>query len=79
MKRENFEIKLNGQVVAIKHKWNSSIREIERQVKEIARQGGTVYSLVDSSSVKEGFEHVMGTRVWVSVAGVVQKFEVKKL
>lgn len=80
MKREKFEITSTVGHREIKHAWNASLREIERLVRELARDAGVVYTLCDSRSVKEGFYFVSGSRVWenqVNKSRVV--FTVQKL
>ena len=58
MKRQHFDISLNGAVVATTFAWNAAIREIERLVLERARevagcsttyaQANAAYTLVES-------------------------------
>ena len=58
MKRQYFDISLNGTVVATTFAWNAAIRAIERMVRERARevagcsttyaQANAAYTLVDS-------------------------------
>ena len=50
MKRQHFDISLNGTVVATTFAWNSAIRTIERLVREQSVAVGGIYKLVDSLS-----------------------------
>lgn len=50
MKRQYFDISLNGSIVATTYAWNSAIRTIERLVRERSVAVGGVYKLVDSRS-----------------------------
>lgn len=65
-KQENFKISFNGKEI-IKHKWNSSIRETEFLIGEIAKSEKTIYKLVNSESIKEGFGFVKGFREWEGI------------
>lgn len=78
MKRETFEIKYENTTVK-KHKWNSSIRETERLVGEIAKLQGCKYHLVGSESHKEGFSFTHGSRTWQNDNKDTVKFEIKKV
>ena len=67
MKRQYFDISLNGAVVATTFAWNSAIRTIERLVRERSVAVGGLYKLVDSLSEgtdKWHFTH--GHRTWQS-------------
>ena len=67
MKRQYFDISLNGTVVATTFTWNSAIRTIERLVRERSVAVGVVYKLVDSLTEgpdKWHFTH--GHRTWQS-------------
>lgn len=77
MKRQYFDISLNGAVVATTFAWNAAIRAIERLVRERARevagcsttyaQANAAYTLVDSHTEgpdKWHFTH--GHRTWRS-------------
>lgn len=73
MKRQYFDISLNGAVVATTFAWNAAIRAIERLVRERARlvavegEKDTVYKLVESHTEgpdKWHFTH--GHRTWRS-------------
>lgn len=66
MKREQFQITSSEGHNVIKSKWNSANREVERLIGEIANEEGVTYRLIDSESVKEGFYHVSGIRVWAT-------------
>lgn len=76
-KRENFKIVFNEKEV-IKHKWNSSIRETELLIAEIAKAEKTTYNLVNSESIKEGFGFVRGFREWKGDNGKVVRFVIEK-
>jgi hypothetical protein len=77
MQRENYTISYNGKQ-AVKHKWNAAVREIERLIKEIAREENTTYTLTGSHSEKEGFYHVSGYRQWEREDGKIVMFEIRK-
>ena len=80
MKRQQFRITSTAGHDIIKSAWNSSIRHIEKLAKELAVQAGADYVLTNSKSVKEGFDHVSGTREWTnSKTGDVVVFTVMKL
>jgi hypothetical protein len=78
MKRETFEVKVNGVLIASKNAWNSSIKAIESKVNEIAESESTIYDLTDSKSVKDGFYFTSGYRIWTGRNGNVVKFEIQK-
>lgn len=79
MKRENFLITSTDGHEVIKFKWNSANREVENLIGLIAEVEGVNYHLVDSESVKEGFNHVKGSRTWKSVDGKVVVFTIQKV
>ena len=70
MKRQYFDISLNGAVVATTFAWNSAIRTIERLVRErsmsvaVESRKDTAYKLVDSHT--EGPDFTRGHRTWQS-------------
>lgn len=73
MKRQHFDISLNGSVVATTFAWNAAIRAIERLVRERARlvaiegEKDAIYRLVESHTEgpdKWHFTH--GHRTWRS-------------
>ena len=67
MKRQYFDISLNGAVVATTFAWNSAIRKIERLVLERSMAVGGVYKLVDSRSAGQDKWHfTRGHRTWQS-------------
>ena len=77
MKRQYFDISLNGAVVATTFAWNSAIRKIERLVRERARevagcsttyaQANAAYTLVDSlSEGTDKWHFTRGHRTWQS-------------
>lgn len=79
MKRENFEIKFNGNVV-IKHKWNSAIKEVENLIREIARTEQTIYELVESVSTKiDAWHFGNGVRVWKGRNNKTVSFTITKI
>ena len=65
-KRQNFEIKLNGELLATKHAWNASIRFIENYVKDKANESNTEYDLVEITGEKTVSGFYTGSRVWES-------------
>lgn len=79
MKRENFLITSTDGHNVVKFKWNSANREVENLIGEVAQVEGVNYHLVDSESVKEGFNHVKGSRTWKSVDGKVVVFTIEKV
>lgn len=64
MKREQFSISSTVGHRVIKNAWNSSLREIERLVRELAKEASTTYQLCGSESHKNGFNYVSGSRTW---------------
>jgi len=78
MKREIFEITLNGELVDTRSKWNAARRSIEKLAGDVARSRSQMFVLAESSSVKEGFGHVSGVFVWRSVDHQLE-FKIKKL
>lgn len=79
MKREEFLITSTDGHEVVKFKWNSANREVEGLVKELANTEQTTYHLIDKESVKEGFNHVKGSRTWKSVNGKVVVFNIQKV
>ena len=77
-KRENFIVKMNGVEVAVKHAWNSAVRETEWQIGEVANNAGCEYRLTSHSSVKEGFYFTSGVRVWEGQDGQTVRFTIEK-
>lgn len=68
MKRQYFDISLNGAVVATTFAWNSAIRAIERLVRERSVAVGGVYKLVDSlSEGQDKWHFTRGHRTWQSL------------
>ena len=73
MKRQYFDISLNGSVVATTFAWNAAIRAIERLVRERARlvaeegKKDAVYKLVESdTSGPDKWHFTRGHRTWQS-------------
>lgn len=66
MKREQFRITSTEGHNIVKSAWNSSNRAIEKLAKELAIRDETYYCLSGSQSVKDGFNHVSGTREWTN-------------
>ena len=67
MKRQHFDISLNGAVVATAYAWNSAIRTIERLVRERSVAVGGVYKLVDShTGGLDKWHFTRGHRTWQS-------------
>lgn len=79
MKREQFLITSTDGHEVIKHKWNSANRHVEALVGEIAQSESTTYNLIDSASLKEGFNHTSGTRTWKSVQSKTVVFTIQKV
>lgn len=81
MKREKFEIKLNGNPVATRSTFNACVRYSEQQVSRLAGiEGNCRYELKESTMVKEGLYPVSGLRLWVNnKTHTVFKFEFTKL
>jgi hypothetical protein len=77
MQRKNFRITSNAGHDVVKHAYNSSLREIECLVRELARKESTVYSLTGSNGVKEGFNYVSGYREWTSREGKAVMFNIE--
>lgn len=78
MKRQHFDISLNGSVVATTFAWNAAIRAIERLVRERARevagcsttyaQANAAYTLVESHTEgPDKWHFTRGHRTWRSV------------
>lgn len=67
MKRQYFDISLNGAVVATTCAWNSAIRAIERLVRERSLSVAEVYKLVESdTSGPDKWHFTRGHRTWQS-------------
>lgn len=79
MKREQFNITSTDGHDVTKTKWNSANRAVENLVGEIAEAEQTTYNLIDSESIKEGFNHVKGSRTWKSKEGKVVVFNIEKV
>lgn len=79
MKREQFLITSTDGHNVTKTKWNASNRAVEGLVKDLAEAEQTTYNLIDSESVKEGSNHVKGSRTWKSVDGKVVVFNIEKV
>lgn len=79
MKRDNFIITSIVGHSIVKHTWNSANRTVEALAKELASDEDTIYRLTASESVKEGFYHVSGHRVWTSdKSGLAVVFTITK-
>jgi hypothetical protein len=79
MKREQFLITSTDGHEVTKTKWNAANREVENLIGLIANEEATTYNLIDSESVKEGFNHVKGSRTWKSKDGKVVVFNIEKV
>ena len=73
VKRQYFDISLNGAVVATTFAWNSAIRTIERLVRErsmsvaVESRKDTAYKLVDSHTEgPDKWHFTRGHRTWQS-------------
>ena len=65
-KRQNFEIKVNGELLEVKHAWNASIRFIESYVGAKAKERNEEYNLIDVTGEKNLKGFYTGSRVWES-------------
>ncbi len=79
MKREQFLITSTIGHNVTKTKWNAANREVERLIREHARNNAEYWSLVESTSEKDGFYHVSGARVWQSDKGEKISFFITKI
>ena len=67
MKRQHFDISLNGAVVATTFAWNAAVRAIERLVRERARLVAVEYKLVESHTEgPDKWHFTRGHRTWQS-------------
>ena len=81
MKRENYEITFNNETI-IKHAWNASNREIEKQISIIAKSECQDYTKTGSTNVLHPTaykKHISGTRTWVGDDGTTIVFSIKLL
>lgn len=67
-KRKNFEIKLNGELVAVKHAWNSALKHIESVVAERAKTESVTYNYCSVSDLvkDDRGNHIKGNVIWTS-------------
>lgn len=65
-KRQNFEIKVNGELLEIKHAWNASIRFIESYVGSKAKERKEEFNLIEVTGEKNLKGFYTGSRVWKS-------------
>lgn len=65
-KRANYEIKVNGELLEVKHAWNASIRFIESFVGSKAKDLQQEYNLVEITGEKNLKGFYKGKRVWQS-------------
>ena len=80
MKRETFEIRVNGILIETRSKWNAATKAIESKIKEIAKSESQMYMLSDKESIKGEYGFVQGYRTWKGMKdGRILKFEIKKL
>ena len=79
MKREQFLITSTEGHNVIKYKWNSSCREVENIVGQIAKEESSYWELVNSECEKEGKFHVSGMKVWQRADGKQISFFITKL
>lgn len=79
-KRENFEIRLNGELLATKHAWNASRREVENLVKLVAQQRESLaYNQGMTGIEKDSYgNHVKGCYVWLC-AGMIFNYSIEKV
>ena len=79
MQRKQYRITSTVGHDIVKSAWNSANREVERLAGVIANEVGANYNLIDKVSVKEGYDHVQGTRSWQnSKTGVIVVFTIVK-
>lgn len=64
MKRTEYKIRIDGQVVGVRFAWNSALNGVRAIIRDIAQKQAQDYSLVEKSYVKEGIRHVSGRQVW---------------
>lgn len=78
MKRESYIVKCNGEQVAVKHAWNSALREIIKLVDaRIDELGGRAEEIEVGPTEKDiTGRHVCGSRVWRGENGKTLEFEV---
>lgn len=69
MKSKNYQIHVNGELLATKHAWNSSCRFIEQHVGSVARQEQSEYNLVECTGEKDVQGFYKGVRLWVGNNG----------
>lgn len=82
MKRENYNIEINGKLVAIKHAWNTAKRETPVLVKFdiLEHQDETQAEMISSSYIKsERKEYFMGVEIWRTSTGREIIVQIKKV
>ena len=79
MKREQFLITSTIGHNVIKTKWNAANGEAQRLIQEHANSNGGTWTLIESTSEKQGFYHVSGVRVWESDKGEKITFFITKI
>jgi hypothetical protein len=79
MKRKLYRITSSVGHNTTKNAWNSSIREIEKLVREMATAENTVYTLTGTNGEKDSIgNHIRGYREWQSKEGKYVMFDIEK-
>jgi len=69
VKRENYIIKINGEVVATKHAWNSSRREVRALIRALLNTGESC-GLTNSAYQRDKFRDIIsGVETWTTSSG----------
>lgn len=80
MKRKTYEITASNGYRSTKNAWNSSIREVERAIRELAIAERATYELADQASFRDGgHDHVRGFRTWKTPAGKLVTFHIQRI
>ena len=79
-KRKNFEIRLNGELLATKHAWNASKREVEKLVKQVAiKNGATAYNRGMCNLEQDDYKcFVKGYYLW-ECAGAIYQYWIEQV
>lgn len=78
MKRENFIVKMNGEVKGVKHAWNSSRRFVEQLIQQFANENSEDFKRTHDESEKERVYRVRGRQIWQGSNGSTVIFEIEK-
>ncbi len=76
MKRKNYEIRLNGELVMVKHAWNASCKAIESLVKDMANQTKQNFTLIEIKGEKNVSGYFTGSRVWQGSNGALLNYTI---